>query len=225
MANKHILVIDDEHDLLELIEYNLKQSGFTVTTADNAQHGIELAHKHKPRLIILDIMMPGMDGMEACRILKQDNNLSSIPVIFLTAHEDEKTEITSLDIGADDYITKPVSSNVLISRVNAVLRRFDKRDQSAPVIKIRDLEIDRGQYIVRRRNKEYQLPRKEFEILHYLACNPGKVFNRESLLNEIWGDDIFVIDRTVDVHIRKIREKLGDKYIETVKGIGYKFKP
>ncbi len=225
MANKHILVIDDEHDLLELIEYNLNQSNFTVTTADNALQGIELANKHKPDLIILDIMMPGMDGIEACRILKQDQNLSGIPVIFLTAREDEKTEVRSLDTGADDYITKPVSSNVLISRVNAVLRRFNKKDQAEPVIKIRDLEIDREQYIVRRRNKEYQLPRKEFEILHFLACNPGKVFNRESLLNEIWGDDIFVIDRTVDVHIRKIREKLGDKYIETVKGIGYKFKP
>lgn len=224
MAKQKILIVDDEHDLLDLIEYNVQQFGFEALTADNGSEAIELARKHHPDLILLDIMMPEMDGHEVCAILKADHNLSSIPIVFLTARGDEKTEIKSLEKGADDYLTKPISPAKLMSRIKVVLRRFDEKNGLDLIIYTRDLEINKDRYLVIRDGKEFRLPRKEFDLLYYLASRKGKVLSREILLNEVWGNNIYIVDRTIDVHIRKIREKLGSDYIETVKGVGYRFK-
>ena len=224
MANKTILVVDDEQDILDLIEYNLKKEGFKVLKAENGEKGIEIANEYKPDLVLLDIMMPKMDGLETVELMRKDEELKRTPVIFLTARSDEKTEIESLNKGGDDFITKPISTTKLVSRIKAVMRRFD--DSSEPVNKLiaHDLEIDKDRYVVEKGGKEFQLPRKEFELLFFLASRKGKVLDRQALLNKVWGDNIYVVDRTVDVHVRKIREKLGDHYIETVKGVGYRFK-
>ena len=224
MAKETILIVDDEADLLDLIEYNLEKEGYNVLKAENGQDGIKLARKHNPDLIILDIMMPKMTGIEVCKVLKEDPVLKIRPVIFLTARGDEKTEIEGLEMGADDFLSKPISTSKLVSRIRTVLRRVGDFEETDPVMKVGDLTIDRGRYLVIRGGEEFQLPRKEFEVLSYLAARKGKVLDRQTLLNEVWGNNIFVIDRTVDVHIRKIREKLGDHYIETVKGVGYRFK-
>jgi len=224
VPEKSILVVDDEQDLLDLIEYNLKKEGYNVLKADNGLDGINLAKKNHPDLILLDIMMPEMDGIEVCDVLKKDDSLKNTPIIFLTARSDEKTEIRGLDMGADDYLTKPISTTKLISRINAVLRRFQETENAGNVIEVHDLKIDKERYIVLRNSDEFQLPKKEFELLYFLASRRGKVLDRQTLLNEIWGNNIYVIDRTIDVHIRKIREKIGDEYIETVKGVGYRFK-
>ena len=224
MTNKTILVVDDEQDILDLIEYNLKKEGFKVLKAENGEKGIEIAKEYKPDLVLLDIMMPKMDGLETVELIRKDEELKRTPVIFLTARSDEKTEIESLNKGGDDFITKPISTTKLVSRIKAVMRRFD--DSSEPVNKLiaHDLEIDKDRYVVKKGGKEFQLPRKEFELLFFLASRKGKVLDRQALLNKVWGDNIYVVDRTVDVHVRKIREKLGDHYIETVKGVGYRFK-
>lgn len=224
VAKETILIVDDEADLLDLIEYNLEKEGYNVLKAENGQDGIKLARKHNPDLIILDIMMPKMTGIEVCKVLKEDPVLKIRPVIFLTARGDEKTEIEGLEMGADDFLSKPISTSKLVSRIRTVLRRVGDVEDADPVMKVGDLTIDRGRYLVIRNGEEFQLPRKEFEVLSYLAARKGKVLDRQTLLNEVWGNNIFVIDRTVDVHIRKIREKLGDHYIETVKGVGYRFK-
>lgn len=224
MANKTILVVDDEKDLLDLIEYNLKKEGFQVLKAENGEQGIALAKQSKPDLVLLDIMMPKMDGLEAVEIMRKDDDLKRIPIIFLTARSDEKTEVEGLNKGGDDYITKPISTTKLISRIKAVMRRFDETQEAQNKLDVHDLEIDKDRYIVKRGEKEFQLPRKEFELLFFLASRKGKVLDRQTLLNKVWGDNIYVVDRTVDVHVRKIREKLGDHYIETVKGVGYRFK-
>jgi len=224
LSKQTILVVDDEQDLLDLIEYNLKKEGFRVLKAENGQDGIAIAKEEKPSLVLLDIMMPRMDGIEVCDKMREDADLKHIPIIFLTARSDEKTEVEGLNKGADDFITKPISTNKLISRIKAVLRRFDETEEVARVLKVHDLEIDKDRYVVKRGDEEFQLPRKEFELLYYLANRKGKVRDRQTLLNKVWGDNIYVVDRTVDVHVRKIREKLGDHYIETVKGVGYKFK-
>jgi two-component system, OmpR family, alkaline phosphatase synthesis response regulator PhoP len=219
-----ILVVDDEQDLLDLIEYNLKKEGFGVLTSDSGEKGIEVARRQKPDLILLDIMMPGMDGIEVCRLIKSDPATQAIPVVFLTARGDEKSEITGLDLGADDYLFKPISTSKLLSRIKAILRRSQSGQQKETILNIHNLIIDRSRYIVSNGEKEMHLPRKEFELLYFLASRKGKVLDRQSLLNEVWGNNIYVLDRTVDVHIRKIREKIGDEYIETVKGVGYRFK-
>ena len=224
MPEKSILVVDDEQDLLDLIEYNLKKEGYNVLKADNGLDGINLAKKNHPDLILLDIMMPEMDGIEVCDVLKKDDSLKNTPIIFLTARSDEKTEIRGLDMGADDYLTKPISTTKLISRINAVLRRFQETENAGNVIEVHDLKIDKERYIVLRNSDEFQLPKKEFELLYFVSSTRGKVLDRQTLLNQIWGNNIYVIDRTIDVHIRKIREKIGDEYIETVKGVGYRFK-
>ena len=224
MAKKTILVVDDEKDLLDLIEYNLKKEGFHVLKAENGEQGIMLAKQSKPDLILLDIMMPRMDGLEAVEIMRKDEDLKRIPIIFLTARSDEKTEVEGLNKGGDDYITKPISTTKLISRIKAIMRRFDESREAQNKLDVHDLEIDKDRYIVKRKDQEFQLPRKEFELLFFLASRKGKVFDRQTLLNKVWGDNIYVVDRTVDVHVRKIREKLGDHYIETVKGVGYRFK-
>lgn len=224
MAKKTILVVDDEQDLLDLIEYNLKKEGFKVLTAENGEKGIEIAKFHKPDLVLLDVMMPKMDGFEVVEIMRQDKKLMRIPIIFLTARSDEKTEIEGLNKGGDDFITKPISTTKLVSRIKAVMRRFDESSGIGNKLEVHDLEIDKDRYIVKRNQTEFQLPRKEFELLFFLASRKGRVTDRQTLLNKVWGDNIYVVDRTVDVHVRKIREKLGDHYIETVKGVGYRFK-
>ncbi|MBO6522985.1 MAG: response regulator transcription factor [Balneolaceae bacterium] len=224
MAKKTILVVDDETDLLDLIEYNLKKEGFQVLKAENGEEGIAIAKENQPDLVLLDIMMPKMDGLEAVEIMRKDDDLKRIPIIFLTARSDEKTEVEGLNKGGDDYITKPISTTKLISRIKAVMRRFDDTQESVNKLEVHDLEINKDRYIVLKGEKEFQLPRKEFELLFFLASRKGKVLDRQTLLNKVWGDNIYVVDRTVDVHVRKIREKLGDHYIETVKGVGYRFK-
>lgn len=224
MSKQTILVVDDEQDLLDLIEYNLKKEGFDVIKAEDGLEGISKAREQAPDLVLLDIMMPKMDGLEVCEVMRDDDQLKSIPIIFLTARGDEKTEVEGLNKGGDDYITKPISTTKLISRIKAVLRRFQETQEPVNRLVVHDLVIDKDRYIVTQGEKEFQLPRKEFELLFFLASRKGKVLDRQTLLNEVWGDNIYVVDRTVDVHVRKIREKLGDEYIETVKGVGYRFK-
>lgn len=224
MSAKTILVVDDEQDLLDLIEYNLMKEGYRVLKAVNGIEALEVAKEQNPDLVLLDIMMPKMDGLEVCEKMRSDSDLRHIPIIFLTARGDEKTEVEGLDLGADDYVTKPISTTKLISRIKAVLRRFSETEEEVNRLVVHDLEIDKDRYIVTRGDEEFQLPRKEFELLYYLAGRKGKVRDRQTLLNKVWGDNIYVVDRTVDVHVRKIREKLGDHYIETVKGVGYRFK-
>lgn len=221
---KTILVVDDEQDLLDLIEYNLKKEGFDVLKAEDGLEGIDVARQHRPDLVLLDIMMPKMDGLEVVERMRSDKKIKRIPIIFLTARGDEKTEVEGLDKGGDDYITKPISTTKLISRIKAVLRRFEETEEMADQINVHDIVIDKDRYIVTQGEEEFHLPRKEFELLYFLANRKGKVMDRQTLLNHVWGDNVYVVDRTVDVHVRKIREKLGKEYIETVKGVGYRFK-
>lgn len=224
MSKQTILVVDDERDILDLIEYNLKIEGFDVLKAENGEEGIRKAKESRPDLILLDIMMPKMDGLEAVEIVRRDKDLKKTPIIFLTAKSDEKTEIESLNKGGDDYITKPISTIKLVSRIKAILRRLDSSEPAANKLEVHDLQIDKDRYIVLKEGRDYHLPRKEFELLFYLASRKGRVLDRQVLLNKVWGDKVYVVDRTVDVHVRKIREKIGDHYIETVKGVGYRFK-
>lgn len=223
-----ILVVDDEEDLQDLLRYNLEKEGFEVVVADNGVDGIEAARREKPDLIVLDIMMPGLDGIEVCRRLRSDALLRHTPIMMLTARTEEETQVQSLDIGADIYLPKPVSIPVIISQIKALVRSTQRNEAQPALLSIQDIEIDRDRYLVVRKSgieaTEYRLPRKEFELLYFLASHPGKVFSRQDVLDKVWGHDVYVVDRTVDVHIRKIREKLGNDIIETVKGIGYKFK-
>lgn len=221
-----ILLVDDERDIVEFLEYNLNQEGFDVITAYD---GIEAIKKvsEKPDLIILDIMMPHMDGFEVCRRIREKDEYADIPVIFLTAKGAEADEIKGLELGASDFIKKPISPKKLVARVNSNLRKNIKEEKSLPVIiETGPLHIDRDRYVVELDGKEVVFPRKEFELLYFLANNPGRVFSRDALLKTVWGIDVYVVDRTVDVHIRKIREKLSDysDLIETIKGVGYRFK-
>ena len=217
-----ILVVDDEEDIVELLRYNLDQDGFEVATAPNGIEAVEIAKTFHPNLILLDIMMPHQDGVETCRQLRMISELSEAYIIFLTARSEEYSEIAAFDVGADDYITKPIKPRALRSRIQALFRRQAK-GQNEKVIKIRDLVIDRSSYTVKVKEKETNLPKKEFELLYFLAQHPKKVYNRDELLQRVWGPNVYVVARTVDVHIRKIREKIGDDYISTVKGVGYKF--
>jgi two-component system alkaline phosphatase synthesis response regulator PhoP len=220
--NGKILVVDDEADICEFISYNLKKEGYQVWVANNGKEAIPIALKVKPDLILLDVMMPVMDGIEACRIIKSDPEFNKTFVVFLTARAEEYSEIEGFNAGADDYIAKPIKPKVLISRLNAILRRKIK-ETAAPSIKVKDIIIDRDSFLIYRGDQKIQLARKEFELLFLLASKPGKVFTREYILEKVWGEEVLVVDRTIDVHIRKVREKLGDDYIGTVKGVGYKF--
>ncbi len=224
MSPEHIkiLLVDDEPDILEFMEYNLKKEGFQTYTAKNGQEAIEMAIDIKPHLIILDIMMPVMDGIEACRIIRNNPELKNVMVAFLTARNEDYSQIAGFDVGADDYISKPIKPRVLISRIKALLRRVNG-SVSEDLVRIGDLEIDREKYTVTHNEQQLVFPRKEFELLSLLISKPGKVFGREEIMTRVWGDDIIVGDRTIDVHIRKIREKLGDESIKTIKGVGYKF--
>ncbi len=222
---KHkILIVDDEPDIRELIEYNLKKEGYQVFTASNGQEGVAEAKRVLPDLIILDIMMPKMDGIEACRILRTMNDFKNTFMVFLTARSEEYSEIAGFNVGADDYIAKPIKPRALTSRINAILRRNVQSDiEIENKLEIGDLVIDREAFLVYQRGDKVVLAKKEFELLYLLASKPGKVFTREVILKNIWEDSVVVTNRTIDVHIRKLREKLGDKYVSTVKGVGYKF--
>lgn len=220
-AVKKILIADDEPDILEIIQYNLQAEGYEVVTAKNGNEAIELAKKQQPDLIILDIMMPGRNGIEVCNILRLQPSFNDTLIIFLTALSDEGTEIKGLETGADDYLTKPISPKVLVSKVNALFRRLVKEDTG--VLQVGDLTIDREKYMINYQGHDIILARKEFELLALLAGKPGKVFLRNEILNQVWGTEVIVGDRTIDVHIRKIRQKLGLDCITTVKGVGYKF--
>ncbi len=217
-----ILVVDDEDDILEFIEYNLQKEGYEVHLAHNGQEAITIGKKIKPDLVLLDVMMPVMDGIEACKLMKSDKSFSKSFIIFLTARSEEYSEIAGFNAGADDYIAKPIKPRVLLSRLSAILRRKNKEIVESKLT-VGDLIIDRETFLVYRGDHKIQLARKEFELLYLLAGKPGKVFTREHILEKVWGDDVLVVDRTIDVHIRKIREKIGDEYIGTVKGVGYKF--
>ncbi|HLF34624.1 MAG TPA: response regulator transcription factor [Cyclobacteriaceae bacterium] len=218
-----VLVVDDEEDILELLKYNLKREGFEVKTALNGVKGLEIAREFHPDLVILDIMMPGQDGIETCRQLRELPELIGTYIIFLTARVEEYSEVAAFDSGADDYITKPIKPRALISRINALFRRKSDPDKGEKTIGIGSLVINRESYTVTIDEQTITLPKKEFELLYYLARHPNKVLTRDELLKNIWGSDVYVLARTVDVHIRKVREKIGDGYITTIKGVGYKF--
>lgn len=224
VLKQKILIVDDEPDIVELIEYNLKKEGYQVFTASNGYDGIQVAKNILPDLILLDIMMPKMDGIEACRLMRSLPEFKNTFMVFLTARSEEYSEIAGFEVGADDYIAKPIKPRALVSRINAILRRnAAPADSAENKITISDLVIDREAYLVYQNGNKVTLAKKEFELLYLLAQKPGKVFTRESILRNIWEDSVIVTNRTIDVHIRKLREKLGDSYVATVKGVGYKF--
>lgn len=220
--SQKVLVVDDETDILELLQYNLSKEGFDVKTANDGSKAVEIAKQFLPDLILLDIMMPHQDGVETCRQIRAMTALNGTYIIFLTARSEEYSEVAAFDVGADDYITKPIKPRALMSRLNAIFRR-DSKKKGGNNITIGDLNIDRTSYTVKVAGVEVILPKKEFELLYFLAQTPNKVFSRDNLLQNIWGSDVYVLARTVDVHIRKVREKIGEGYITTVKGVGYKF--
>lgn len=224
MKNKDItiLLVDDEPDILEIVRYNLTAEGYRVKTAENGLEAISLANKIKPQLILLDVMMPEMDGIEACKKIRELPGLSETVIAFLTARGEDYSELAGFDAGADDYITKPIKPKVLVGRVKGLLRRF-KLPEVENKMKFGELTIIQEEYKILLGTEEMTLPRKEFELLSLLASQPGKVFKREDILNRIWGLEVVVGDRTIDVHIRKLREKIGDHKFKTVKGVGYKF--
>jgi len=221
---KKILIVDDEPDILEFLQYNLRKEGYAVVTAPDGRQAINVAEREKPHLILLDIMMPELDGVETCRVLRSRKEFNDTPIAFLTARDEDFSQITALDVGGDDYITKPIKPRVLLSRIAALLRRSGRSsDEEVAAIELHDLVIDKEKVLVFKQGTAIELPRKEFEILWLLASKPGRVFTREEIFDRIWGADVIVGNRTIDVHIRKLRERLGEEYIKTMKGIGYKF--
>jgi len=220
-----INLVYDEPDILEFMEYNLKKENFDVYKAGNGKEAIRLAKKENPDLIILDIMMPEMDGIETCRQLRDLPEFKNTLIAFLTARNEDYSQIAGFDVGADDYITKPIKPRVLTSRINALFRRYKEEEKidKGKITNIGNLQIDRDQYLIYQDGEKIVLPRKEFELLSLLTSKPGKVFTRDEILEKVWGSDIVVGDRTIDVHVRKLREKLGEECIKTVKGIGYKY--
>jgi len=222
-----ILLVDDEPDLLELLRYNLIRDGYTVFTAANGELALNVAAEVRPHLVVLDVRMPVLDGIETCKRLRDNRDTTDLPVIMLTALSQEIDEVKGLGAGADDYIAKPVSYRKLEARIKSLLRRAYPEEVQEPVLRREDIEIDREKYLVRRtvqgEERKLHLPRKQFELLYALASRPGVVRTREELLDEVWGEDVYVTPRTVDVHVRKIRDTIGEHYIETVKGVGYRF--
>ncbi|NQX81402.1 MAG: response regulator transcription factor [Flavobacteriaceae bacterium] len=218
----HILVVDDEPDILEIVSYNLKTEGYVVTTTDNGIKAIELARKINPQLILLDLMMPEMDGIETCEKIRAIPSLNNILISFFTARGEDYSQVAGYEAGADDYITKPIKPKVLVSKIKALLRRLNNNDNSNKNA-VGNIVINRDEYLIEKDGKKLFLPKKEFELFSLLASNPGKVFNRDTILNTVWGHDVVVGGRTIDVHIRKLRERIGDDYFSTVKGVGYKF--
>ncbi len=220
-----ILLVDDEPDILEILGYNLKKEGYEVFMAEDGLQAIVQAKKHKPHLIVMDVMMPNMDGIEACGLLRKDPRFKETIIMFLTARGEDYSHVAAFDAGADDYVTKLVKPKILVSKVKALLRRLREEDKNQEKLQIGKLIIDREEYQVTFDGKVFSLPRKEFELLFLLASKPEKVIKREKIMEIVWGSEVVVGDRTIDVHIRKLREKIGDKYFKTVKGVGYKFVP
>ena len=217
-----ILLVDDEPDILEFISYNLVKEGFEVFTCGNGKDAIQMARQERPQIIILDVMMPDLDGIETCRVIRETPELKDVLIAFLTARNEDYSQIAGFDAGADDYINKPIKPRVLVSRIKALLRRQGTIGEEE-IVEMNGFFIDREKYLIKKDNQSINLPKKEFELISLLASRPGKVFTREDILKNVWGDDVVVGDRTIDVHIRKLREKLGDAYIRTIKGVGYKF--
>ena len=218
-----ILLVDDEPDILEIIRFNLEKEGYQIKMASDGLAALREAKFFSPHLIILDVMMPKLDGIETCDRLRQDDRFQETIIMFLTARGEDYSYVAAFEAGADDYVTKPVKPKVLVSKVKGLLRRLKKKETISSILEFKNLIINRDAYLVILNGREILLPRKEFELLHLLASKPNKVFNREKIMDEIWGDNIVVGDRTIDVHIRKLREKIGKNYLKTIKGVGYKF--
>jgi two-component system, OmpR family, alkaline phosphatase synthesis response regulator PhoP len=223
-----ILLVDDERDILEFLGYNLQRAGYEIYKAQNGRDAIDMADEIKPHLILLDVMMPEMDGIETCEELRKNRSLDQTLVVFLTARGEDYSQIAGFDAGADDYLTKPIKPKVLISRISAMLKRIRRKDdqksrEDIPVIELPNLIIDQERFLIVKDGVEIVLPKKEFELLKLLISRPEKVFTREEIFSRVWGDDVIVGDRTIDVHIRKLREKIGEKNIKTLKGVGYKY--
>ena len=218
-----ILLVDDEPDVIEIIRYNLGQEGYKIYTASDGKEALKKAKKNIPHLIIMDVMMPKMDGIEACEQLRNDERFSDTIIMFLTARGEDYSYVAAFEAGADDYVTKPIKPKIIVSKVKALLRRLKNEEQTQEKIQIGKLIIDRDKYEVTHMEKSFSMPRKEFELLYLLASKPDKVIKREKIMEIVWGSEVVVGDRTIDVHIRKLREKIGDKYFKTVKGVGYKF--
>jgi two-component system alkaline phosphatase synthesis response regulator PhoP len=219
-SNYTILLVDDEQDILEFLSYSLKKEGYKIFTANNGKEGVELSKSLRPDLILLDVMMPQIDGIEACQMIRKDLHLEQPIIAFLTSRSEDYSQIAGLEAGADDYITKPIRPRLLTSKVESLLRR---KKESKVALDIKELKIDREKYLIAYKGNEMLLPKKEFELLELLASKPGKVFNRDQILSLVWGDGTIVGERTIDVHVRKLREKLGNNYIRTIKGVGYTF--
>jgi two-component system alkaline phosphatase synthesis response regulator PhoP len=217
-----ILLVDDEQDILEIVGYNLAQEGYQIVTATNGKEAIVRAKKELPHLIIMDVMMPEMDGMEACENIRKLPELSNVIITFLTARSEDYSQVAGFDAGADDYITKPIKPKLLVSKVKALLRRLKSEDQTTETLNVGGIEINREEYKIIKEGREIILPRKEFELFYLLASKPGKVFKREEILDKVWGNEVIVGGRTIDVHIRKLREKIGEDLFKTIKGVGYK---
>lgn len=218
-----ILLVDDEPDILEIVGYNLSSEGYQISTAANGVEAISKAKKVKPHLIIMDVMMPEMDGIEACENIRKDKSLANTIITFLTARGEDYSQVAGFDAGADDYITKPIKPKVLVSKVKALLRRLKEEEENAQIVTVGNIVINREEYKIEKDGEEIILPRKEFELLSLLASRPGKVFKREEILDKVWGNEVIVGGRTIDVHIRKLREKIGENHFKTVKGVGYKY--
>ncbi|ASS47704.1 MAG: response regulator transcription factor [Bacteroidota bacterium] len=216
-----ILLVDDEQDILEFLQYNLEREGYKVLTASNGLEGVEMAQKHSPDLILMDVMMPRMDGIEACHMIRKELQLAQPLIAFLTSRSEDYSQVAGFEAGADDYITKPIRPRLLISKVEALLRRANRKHSET--IETSKITVNRERFLVLLEGQEVQLPKKEFELIELLASRPGKVFTREQILGTVWGDETIVGERTIDVHIRKLREKLGESYIRTIKGVGYTF--
>ena len=220
--NIKILLVDDEQDILEIVGHNLAQEGYQIVTASNGKEAILKAKKELPNLIIMDVMMPEMDGMEACENIRKIPELSNVLITFLTARSEDYSQVAGFDAGADDYITKPIKPKLLVSKVKALLRRLKSEEQNSETLNVGGIEINREEYKIVKEGVEIRLPRKEFELFYLLASKPGKVFKREEILDKVWGNEVIVGGRTIDVHIRKLREKIGEDFFKTIKGIGYK---
>ena len=218
-----ILLVDDEQDILEIVGYNLSQEGYTIVTASNGREAVTKAKKELPQLIIMDVMMPEMDGMEACEAIRKMPELAQVIITFLTARSEDYSQVAGFDAGADDYITKPIKPKLLVSKVKALLRRLKDEEKNSETLIVGDIEINREEYKIINDGTEIVLPRKEFELFYLLASKPGKVFKREEILDKVWGSEVIVGGRTIDVHIRKLREKIGEDFFVTIKGVGYKF--
>ena len=218
-----ILIVDDDPDIIEILRYNLSLAGYEVKAASNGKEAIKKAKIFIPEIILLDVMMPEMDGIEACRLIREIPSLNNSRIIFLSARNEDYTQLSAFDAGADDYISKPVKPKILLKKISSIFKRIHKKENKIQLIDLGEIKIDRNKYLVFINKNEIQLPKKEFELFFLLASKPGNVFSRDEIMNKVWGSDVIVGDRTIDVHIRKLRVKIGDLYFKTVKGIGYKF--